>query len=100
MRPIVTDRVAWSVCLSVTVVNPAKAAEPIEMPFVLRTLMGLGNHVLNGCPDPPSEAAILRGEAASHCKVYGESAVICAKRLNRSRCRSGCGLAWAQEIMC
>ena len=31
MRPLVTDRVAWSVCRSVTLVRPAKTAEPIEM---------------------------------------------------------------------
>ena len=40
MRPIVTDRVAWSVCLSVglyvTIVSPAKTAEPIEMTFGCR----------------------------------------------------------------
>jgi len=39
VRPIVTDRVAWSVgpsvSLSVTLVSPAKTAEPIEMPFGL-----------------------------------------------------------------
>jgi len=39
MQPTVTDRVAWSVGLSVgrsvTLVSPAKAAEPIEMPFGL-----------------------------------------------------------------
>jgi len=33
MRPVVTDRVAWSVGWSVTVVSPAKTAEPIEMLF-------------------------------------------------------------------
>jgi len=33
MWPIVTDRVAWSVGLDVTVVSPAKMAEPIEMPL-------------------------------------------------------------------
>ena len=33
MRLIVTDRVAWYIGLSVTVVSPAKTAEPIEMPF-------------------------------------------------------------------
>jgi len=33
MRPIVTDGVAWSVCLSVMIVSPAKKAELIEMPF-------------------------------------------------------------------
>jgi len=39
MRPVVTDQVAWSVCesvsLSVTIVSPAKTAEPIEMSFGL-----------------------------------------------------------------
>jgi len=43
MRPIVTNRVAWSVDLSVdlsvglsiTLVSPAKTAESIEMPFGL-----------------------------------------------------------------
>jgi len=29
MRPTAADRVAWSVCLSVTIMSPAKAAEPI-----------------------------------------------------------------------
>jgi len=49
MRPVVTDRVAWSVCqsvgrslcLSVTAVSPAKTAEPIEMPFGIWTRVGL-----------------------------------------------------------
>ena len=63
MRPIVTDRVAWSVGpsvgLFVTLVSPAKTAEPIEMPFGLRTLVGPGNHdiVLDGGPQ------VLRGVA-------------------------------------
>jgi len=35
MRPIATDGVAWSVCLSVTIVSSAKTAEPIEMAFGL-----------------------------------------------------------------
>jgi len=60
MRPIVTDRAAWSVGLSVglsvcrfvTLVNPAKTAEPIEMPFGLRTLAGPGDHVLDGVQMP------------------------------------------------
>jgi len=29
-------------------VSPAKTAEPIKMPFGLRTQMGAGNHVLDG----------------------------------------------------
>jgi len=44
MRPTVTDRVAWSVGLSVC----AKTAEPIEMPFGLWARMGRSNHVLDG----------------------------------------------------
>jgi len=48
MRPIVTDRVAWSVGRSVTVVNPAETAKPIEMPFELRTRLGPREHVLGG----------------------------------------------------
>jgi len=69
MRPIVTDRVAWPVGLSVTLVSPAKTAEQVEMPFGLRSRVGPGNHVLDGSPDPPWEGAILRGKGASHCKV-------------------------------
>jgi len=46
MWPIVTDRVAWSVGLSVglsvTLVSPAKMAAPIEMLFGLRTWVGPG----------------------------------------------------------
>ena len=59
MRPIVTDRVAWSVgllvCLSVALVSPGKTTEPIEMPFGLRAHVGPGNHVLDGGPDSPME---------------------------------------------
>jgi len=69
MRPIVTDQVAWSVSLSDTLVSPAKTAEPIKMPFGLRTQVGPRKHVLDRDPDPPWEGAILRGKGASHCKV-------------------------------
>jgi len=37
MRPVVTDRVAWSVGRSVTLVSHAKMAQRIEMPFGLWT---------------------------------------------------------------
>jgi len=40
MRPTVTDQAVWSVTLSVTLVSPAKTAEPIEMPSGLRTRVG------------------------------------------------------------
>jgi len=52
MRPIVTDGVAWSVGLSLTIVSPTKTAEPIEMPFELWTRVGLRNHVLDGAQIP------------------------------------------------
>jgi len=42
MPPILTDRVAWSVGLSVTLVSPAKTAALIELPFGLRTWVGPG----------------------------------------------------------
>jgi len=53
MRHIVTDQVAWSVSLSVTLVSPAKMAASIEMPFGLRISVGPGNHVLDWGPNPP-----------------------------------------------
>ena len=66
MRPILTDRVAWSVGLSarlsVTLVSPAKTASPIELPFGLRTWVGPGNHVLDGGPDPPMGRGKFLGE--------------------------------------
>jgi len=37
-----------SVSLSVTIVNPAKMSEPIEMPFGIWTQVGPGKHVLDG----------------------------------------------------
>jgi len=53
--------VCRSVCRSVTVVSPAKTAAPIEIPFGLRTPVGLRNHVSDGGPDPPWEVSILWG---------------------------------------
>jgi len=66
---IVTDRVAWSVGLSVCrfVCHSSqlcKTAEPIEMPFGLRTRMGPRKHVLDGGPDIPWKGAILTGQRA------------------------------------
>jgi len=69
MWSIVTDQVAWSVGLCVTLVSPAKTAEPIEMPFGLRTWVVPGNHVLDWGPDPPMGRGNFEGEGASHCKV-------------------------------
>jgi len=42
--------------------EPAKTAEPIEMPFGLRTPVGPRNHALDRVQIPPWEGAILRGK--------------------------------------
>jgi len=66
MLSIVTDRVSWSVGLSVgqsvTLVSPAKTAEPIEMPFGLRTWVGPRDHVLDRGLDPPMGRGKFFGE--------------------------------------
>ena len=54
---IIAEPVAWSVGLSVTVVSPAKTAEPIEMLFGFWARMDPKNHVR--CPDPPREGTFL-----------------------------------------
>jgi len=57
------------VCRSVTVVlvSPTETAEPIKMPFGLRTRVGAKNHALDG--GPPSKGAILKTERAAYCKA-------------------------------
>jgi len=52
MRPVVTNRVAWCVGLSVTPVSPAETAEPIETLLGLRTPVGPQNLVLDGVQIP------------------------------------------------
>ena len=108
MWPILTDRVAWavglsvtrSVCRSVTLVNPAKTAAPIELPFGLRTWVGLGNHVLDGGPDPPMERGKFLGENGRPIVKYRDTLRSSVqRRLNRYGCHLDCGLGWAVGIM-
>jgi len=40
-------------------VSCAKTAEPIDMPFWIKILVGPRNHVLDGGADPPREKAIF-----------------------------------------
>jgi len=54
-------------------------AEPIEMPFGLRTGVGPRNHVLDGGQDHPMGTGNFEGKGTFHCKVQGHSVVICAK---------------------
>jgi len=75
MRPIVTDRVAWSVGLFVTLVSPAKMVALIEMQFGLRTRVGPRNHVLDGDPDPP----MGRGNFGGNGQFWREWAVAIVK---------------------
>jgi len=83
MRPIVTDRAAWSVCRSlcqsVTLVSSVKTTELIEMPFGLSTWAGPGNHVLDGVQIPPWKGQFWGGwgEKASRCKVWGHYGHLC-----------------------
>ena len=46
-------RLSSVVCRSVTVVSPAKMAEPIQMTFGLWAWIEQRNHELDGDPDPP-----------------------------------------------
>jgi len=76
---VVCLSVGLSVCLSVTLVSSAKTAEPIEMPFGLRTWVGPRDHVLGGVHISHGKGQIFGGEWASHCKVSGYSRVVCGK---------------------
>jgi len=109
MRPIVRDRVTFfvcrSVCLSVTLVSPAKTAETIEMPFGSRTRVGPRDHVLDGGPDPLREGAILKGKvmpadlsslAAANelvCRLRCGGIIARAERVNSSSRGVRCGLS-------
>jgi len=67
------------VCLSVTLVSPTKTVGPIEIPFVLWSQVGPGNHVLDGSQAPRMGRGDLEGKGESHCKVWRHSVVSCAK---------------------
>jgi len=54
-------------------------AETIVMPFGILIGVGSGNHVLDGAQIPLRMGNFEAGNGAAHCKVYGRSAVSCAK---------------------
>ena len=58
-------------------VNCAKTAEPIEIPFGLRTLVGIRKHVLARGPDPCAKGQLL-GERT--CPSYLRT--VCSNRLS------------------
>jgi len=73
-----------SVCRSVTLVSPAKTAAPIELPFGLRTWVGLGNHVLDGDPDTAMGRGKFLGENGHPIVKYRDTLRSSVqRRLNR-----------------
>jgi len=63
MRPIVRDRVAWSVCRSVCHTSePCKNGWTDRHAVWVEDLGGPKGHVLDGGSDPPWEGAMLRGK--------------------------------------
>jgi len=84
-------------------------AEPIEMPFGLRTWVGPRNHVLDGGPHPPENGQFW-GRGRPIVK-YGDTAVICAKtaepiempfglwtRLGRRKHGGQIGATWRKRL--
>jgi len=53
-------------------------AEPIELPFWLRTWVGPMNHVLDGGPDPPMERGKFWAENGRPIVKYRDT-VVCGK---------------------
>jgi len=88
------------VCRFVTLVSPTKTAEPIKVPFGLKTLVGPGNHVLDGVQSPPWEGQFFGGKGRPIVKYRDTLQSSVQKQLNRWRCCLGCELGWAQGIIC
>jgi len=87
------------VCQSVTLATPAKTAEPIEMPFALRTRVGPKNHVFRWGPHSPMGMGNFGGKGCPIVKYSDTLRSSVQKRLNRSRCRLGYGQGWTQGIV-
>jgi len=67
----------------------AKMAEPIEMPFGLRTWMGPRNHVLDGGSDPSMGRSNFKGEIEWHI-VNGVATLF-----HFELCKNDCGLLFS-----
>jgi len=90
----VTNRVAWSVCWCVGLSichssEPWKTAEPIDMPFGLRTWVGSNEPCIRWVPDPPLGRGNFEGKWQSIIKYKDALQWSMQKWLNRSRCRFG-----------
>jgi len=96
LSSVVCRSVCGSVCWSVILVNPAKTAKPIEMPFGLMTQVGPGNRVLDGGPDPPMGRGNFEGGKGRPIVKYRHTLWSSVqKRLNQQRCHLVYGLGWA-----
>jgi len=75
MRPIVADGVAWSVCLSVgryvTVLSPAKTAEPIEISFGVWTQVDPKKPRIRWGSGSPMRRGNFDGETLSVIQMAG-----------------------------
>jgi len=81
-------------------VSRAKTAEPIEIPFGLRTWVGPWNHVLDGGSVPPMGRGNFEGGKGRPIVKYRDTLRSSVQKpLNRLRCHLACRLGWAQEIM-
>jgi len=69
---VVCLSVCLSFCLSVTLLSPAKTAEPIEMPSGLRTWLCPRDHVLDGGSDPTMGNGKFWGENGRPIVKYGD----------------------------
>ena len=90
-----TDGVAVSVGRSVTTVNSARTAEPIEMPFGMWTRVVSGNHALDGGPDSRTAMGNFGGEKGLTQDMPGHARrSIYSKRLGRGQHRYAADADW------
>ena len=93
MRPIVTDRVAWSVC---------HTSEPCKNGWTDRDAIWIGDSTWLREPcirsglDPHGQGQLWGGKGRPIVKYRDTLQSSVQKRQNRSRCCLGCGLRWAQ----
>jgi len=66
------------------------------MPFGLWARTCPRNHELDGGPDPPPREWAILGKESSNVRYRDFLPWAVQKWLNRSICRLGCGLAWAE----
>jgi len=92
MRPIATH--ASVVCLLVTIVIPAKTAEPIKVPFWLCTRVGQRNHVLDGISDPPYWRGTFGEDNTWACPRSIFSTLFAS-----GSCDAACGFAYCSDLL-